>query len=95
MLHGLLAISDKGLLLGIIHQEFISRKTFKGKTPSRKAEEKRLPINQKESFRWVNCIEKSKELDTGDCEIIHIADREGDIYMNYTKNVLNGRRGFL
>ena len=83
LLHGLLAVSDKGLPLGIIHQKFISRKTFKDKTPSRKEEEKRLPINKKESFRWVNCIEKSRELDTGNCEIIHVADREGDIYELY------------
>ena len=83
LLHGLLTVSDKGLPLGIIHQKFISRKTFKGKTPSRKNEEKRLPINKKESFRWVNCIEKTLELDTGSCEIIHVADREGDIYELY------------
>ena len=84
LLHGLLAINDKGLPLGIIHQRFISRKKFKGpRTSAMKEEEKRLPINKKESFRWVDCIEKSKKLDTGDSEIIHIADREGDIYELY------------
>ena len=84
ILHGLLAISDKGLPLGIIHQEFTSRKRFKGpRTSERKEEQKRLPINKKESFKWINSIERSKRLDTGGSEIIHVADREGDIYELY------------
>ena len=84
LLHGLLAINDKGLPLGIIHQEFISRKKFKGpRTSARKEAEKKLPISKKESFRWVKCVQKSQQLDTGGSEIIHIADREGDIYELY------------
>ena len=83
IIHGLLAITDKGLPLGIIHQKFISRKKFKDRTSSMKEKEKKLPINKKESFRWIDCIGKSKELDTGNSEIIHVTDREGDIYELY------------
>lgn len=83
ILHGLLAISDKGLPLGIIYQEFLSRKKFKDRTSSMKEKENKLPINKKESFRWIDFIKKSKGLDTGDSEVIHVTDREGDIYELY------------
>lgn len=84
ILHGQLAISDKGLPLGVIHQEFTSRKRFKGpRTSARTEERKKQPIKKKESFKWIGSIEKSKSLDTGDSEIIHVADREGDIYELY------------
>ncbi len=80
ILHGLLALSDKGLPLGIINQEFIDRKGFKDKGRLTKTQFVLLPISQKESKRWPEFIKISKTLDTGDVQIIHIADREGDIY---------------
>lgn len=43
-------------------------------------ERKYTPIEQKESFRWLDSIEQSKKVLT-DCEMItSISDREGDIY---------------
>ena len=81
--HGLLALSDKGIPLGIVHQEFIDRKGFKANGRLSKSQYQRLPISEKESIRWLSFIEKSQELDTGPCEVIHVADREGDIYELY------------
>lgn len=41
---------------------------------------KRIPIEQKESYRWLDSIEQSKKILTG-CEMMTaISDREGDIY---------------
>jgi hypothetical protein len=48
--------------------------------PKKEEERKLAPIEQKESFRWLDSIERSKKVLTG-CEMItSISDREGDIY---------------
>ncbi len=48
--------------------------------PKMEDERKYTPIEQKESFRWLDSIEQSKKVLTG-CEMItSISDREGDIY---------------
>jgi len=48
--------------------------------PKKQEERKNTPIEQKESFRWLDSIEQSKKVLTG-CEMItSISDREGDIY---------------
>lgn len=45
-----------------------------------KEERKQAPIEQKESYRWLDSVEQSKKILTG-CEMITaISDREGDIY---------------
>jgi len=83
ILHGLLAVSDSGLPLGIVQQQFIDRKSFKDKGRLTKAQYQRLPIDQKESVRWLEFIKFSNSCDTGDSEIVHVADREADIYELY------------
>lgn len=94
ILHELLALNDKGLPLGIIHQEFIDRQSFKDKGRLTKTQYQRLPISQKESKRWPEFIKISKALNTGEAQIIHIADREGDIYELY-RDCLNWEENFL
>jgi len=47
----------------------------------RRAEERKLlPIEEKESYRWLDSIEQSKKVLTGCQMITSISDREGDIY---------------
>lgn len=49
------------------------------------AERKQTPIEQKESYRWLDSIEQSKNILTG-CEMLtSISDREGDIYEVFSK----------
>ncbi len=48
--------------------------------PKKQDERKQQPIEQKESYRWLDSIEQSKKILTG-CEMMTaISDREGDIY---------------
>ena len=86
MFHGLLAISDTGLPLGILHQEYINRQKFRGGPLVRNRDYQRRPIIEKESVRWINFIEKANSMNTGDTQTIHIADREGDVYELYRKS---------
>jgi hypothetical protein len=78
-IHPSLAITDDGLVLGIINSECWSRNPeFIGKREERKD----LPIEEKESFIWVKSIEETKKLAElyPDKLIINVGDREFDIY---------------
>jgi hypothetical protein len=44
----------------------------------------KLPIEKKESWKWIECIQKSKEILPADIHKIVVADREADIYKVYT-----------
>ena len=44
----------------------------------------KLPIEQKESWKWIECIQKSKEILPAGIHKIVVADREADIYKVYT-----------
>ena len=79
MMHGALAVSEDGIPLGLIEQKFIKRSKFRGGLAERSKLYSKLPIKKKESQRWIDFINSSRERDYGDTKIIHIADREGDI----------------
>ena len=56
-----------------------------GRKVKNEAERKQTPIEQKESYRWLDSIEQSKKILTG-CELLtSISDREGDIYEVFSK----------
>jgi hypothetical protein len=81
LMHSSLAVTPDGLPLGLAAVKFWTRKKFKGTTAlKKKINPTRVPIEKKESIRWLANVEQSTELlgDPGRC--IHIADREGDIY---------------
>jgi len=80
-MHSSLAITTEGLPLGLSAVKFWNRKKFKGKAAlKRKVNPTRVPIEKKESVRWLEDLKQSTELlgEPGRC--IHIGDRESDIY---------------
>jgi Transposase DNA-binding/Transposase Tn5 dimerisation domain len=92
--HGLLAISDKGVPLGVLGQKFVDRKTFKENGRLTKQQYQRLPIEKKESIKWVELIKECTTYDFGKTQTIHVADREGDIYELY-RDCLYWNENFL
>jgi hypothetical protein len=88
LLHSSLAITTAGKPLGLTAVKFWTRKKFKG-TNALKGRGKengkcsvnttRIPIEQKESIRWLENLQQSTQLVNSD-RCIHIGDRESDIY---------------
>lgn len=77
-LHAGIAITPDRLHLGVIQQKFWAREKVK---PEKKIHRDFLPIEEKESYRWLesyinSCIISEKCKNT---QIVHISDREGDI----------------
>lgn len=81
LMHSSLAVTTEGLPLGLAAVKFWTRKKFKGTAAlKKKINPTRVPIEKKESIRWLENLKQSTELldDPGRC--IHIGDRESDIY---------------
>ena len=69
-----------GLPLGMVAVKFWNRKKFKGTAAlKRKINPTRVPIEGKESMRWLANLRQSTELLGQPSRCIHIADRLGDI----------------
>lgn len=51
--------------------------------PHRASKTKRLPIEQKESYKWIKACEHSKEVLTDAFSITFVEDRDGDIYEQF------------
>ena len=83
-LHVSLAVTPKGLPLGLTAAKFWSRDKFKGtRALKRKINPTRVPIEQKESMRWLDNMRLSTELSGSPERCVHIGDRESDIYELY------------
>jgi hypothetical protein len=78
-MHAQLAITPEKLCLGVVAIDFHERELESlGKSKERRT----WPIEEKESFRWLNGYRRACELGVvcPETQIVMVADREGDIY---------------
>ncbi len=76
-IHTTLAVSAKGVPLGILHQQQWTRANEEiGKKHTRT----KRPTADKESNRWIDSHNAVNELIPASTQVIHIGDRESDIY---------------
>lgn len=78
--HTTISIDEKGLPLGILHQRAWNRDR---KNHGKKHQRKALPIEEKESFKWIESAQAVVDKMQDDPEgprVLMIGDRESDIY---------------
>jgi hypothetical protein len=81
LMHSSLVVTTEGLPLGISAIKFWTRKEFKGTNAlKKKINPTRVPIEEKESVRWLDNIKQTTALLADPDRCIHIGDRESDIY---------------
>jgi len=81
LMHSSLVITTEGLPLGLASVKFWTRKEFKGTNAlKRKINATRVPIEKKESVRWIDSLKQSADRLRNPNRCIHIGDRESDIY---------------
>ena len=74
-LHAAIALDvDDDAILGPVDARFLSRQS------GRKAERRAVPIEEKESFRWLATADQAASVCAGARRITVVCDREGDIY---------------
>ncbi len=81
LMHSSLAVTQDGLPLGLTAIKFWTRSQFKGcNALKRKINPTRIPIEEKESYRWLENIRQSVDLLQEPDRCVHIGDRESDIF---------------
>ena len=81
LMHSSLVVTTEGLPLGLASVKFWTRKRFKGTNAlKRKINATRVPIEKKESVRWIDSLKQSADRLRDPNRCIHIGDRESDIY---------------
>ncbi|HYD80768.1 MAG TPA: transposase DNA-binding-containing protein [Paucimonas sp.] len=81
LMHSSLTVTPEGLPLGLAAVKFWSRQKFKGCTAlKRHTNPTRVPIEAKESIRWLDNIKRATTLLHAPARCIHVGDRESDIY---------------
>jgi len=84
-LHSCLAVTPEGIPLDIAYQYASTRE--EAKNPMPKDKRKHRPIEEKESFRWIQALRKSTSNIPADVHPIMICDREGDFYELYAEAI--------
>lgn len=80
LMHSSLALTPQGKPLGLTAIKFWTRKKFKGaRSLYRKVNATRIPIERKESIRWLENVKQSTQW-ANPSRCVHIGDRESDIY---------------
>ena len=80
-MHSSLALTTEGLPLGLAAIKFWNRKKFKGTAAlKKKINPTRVPIEHKESIRWLQNLRQSTAKLGDPARCVHIGDRESDIY---------------
>lgn len=81
LMHSSLVVTTQGVPLGLAAIKFWTRKKFKGcDALKRKIDPTRDPIEEKESYRWLENLRQSTALLAQPQRCVHVGDREGDIY---------------
>jgi len=78
VMHSTLALTAEGMPLGILTQAIFSRPVDQ---PSKTAAAcKKQPIEEKESYKWIQAFKQTLALTLDKAETLTICDREADIY---------------
>ena len=85
MLHSTLAVSLDGVPLGLMKQTYFTFDEIRAKRnqvdKNQQGSNKNIPITEKASHRWLEHLQSVQELAVEKCvPVIHVADRECDIY---------------
>ncbi len=81
LMHSSLVLTTGGVPLGLAAVKFWTRKTFKGTNAlKRRVNPTRVPIEQKESVRWLDNLTQATTQLGEPARCVHVGDREADIF---------------
>lgn len=79
LMHGSLVVTPAGVPLGLSAVRLWNRETFKGSKARDKINDARIPLDRKESVRWLEGMRSSCEVIGDPQRCVHIGDRESDM----------------
>lgn len=92
-IHTTLGFTEEGVPLGLIDVQH----DFRGEEKIEERDHSRLPIVEKESFRWIEAYRKTEEIaqQLGNTMVVFTCDREGDIYELFEEHQKYGNKAHL
>lgn len=85
LMHTSLALTTDGIPLGILNNKLWIRKDENLKKLRKSGKNfTRVPIEEKESYKWIEGIKASSQFSTHKENLVHVCDRDGDIYELFT-----------
>ena len=69
-------LTPSGIPLGLLEQRIITREEKNSNKTHR--EKRNRPIEEKESYRWLETMKTAAQNAPSNAALVHIADREGD-----------------
>ena len=88
--HNCVLFTPVGVPIGLMEQRVSTR--LEGKSEKSDHEKRSRPIEEKESYRWLETMKTAAANAPEGVTLIHIADREGDIYELYALAEQTGER---
>ncbi len=82
IMHSTLALTPQGVPLGLLTQDIWAREAVEPDldTAARRTQRRQRPIAAKESYKWLNALQKAEALRPEGVELVHVCDSEADIY---------------
>jgi len=89
-IHSCLAVTVDGLMLGVLAQSSYNRPQPSDKTRTHDSKKNR-PLEEKESYRWVQTLGESTGALPEGIRIVTVCDREGDMYELFDEAAQSGQ----
>jgi hypothetical protein len=89
-IHSCLAVTPEGLVLGVLDQMGFNREERKNTSLTRE-QQKNRPIEEKERNRWLTTMGNADGDLPAAIKVLHVCDREGDMYELFDKAIQSGR----
>jgi len=77
-MHSTLVVTPQRLPLGLLTQQYFERPI--GAASRTASENQKLPIEEKESYRWIEAFEQVIALTPEEVQVVTVCDREADFY---------------
>lgn len=78
VMHNTLAVTPEGVSLGNLHQMLWVRSDEEGQLTE--AEKKARPIEEKESYKWIESLQAINEQRPANVQVVSVSDAESDVY---------------
>ena len=88
IVHSALAVTTQGIAIGLLDQKIWTRDPAER---GKRKDKRQKPIEEKESYKWLESMEKSQVDIPKGIRLVHVGDREADVYEFYEHALANGQ----
>ncbi|HBW38068.1 IS4 family transposase [Desulfosporosinus sp. BICA1-9] len=86
IVHSALAVTTQGIAIGLLDQKIWTRDPAER---GKRKEKRQKPIEEKESYKWLESMDKSQLGIPKELRLVHVGDREADVYEFYDHAISN------